>query len=218
MGSPKKAARKPAKKKKALNPTPTPERLADLQLANRAMSKQEADQPLTARERAALRRVSKLFVAAREREAYRAIPKRLWVSWSGRQNAQLNDQALRHGLPLVGKTINLERLAPAIHELLAKREASAGKQKRASKALELIRREELLLKRMERLARQRVLLERQSVHDTFIVVAEILRKGGAAVLDQFGDEAHAIVDEAIEESVRLDNSLSADDPTEDTND
>lgn len=206
-------AKKPTKRKtKAAKGAkkPAPERLADLELAAKALAKQEANQELTVREGAALRRVSKLFAAAAMADAYRALPKKLWVKWSGRQHKQIEEQAGRHDLPLSGATINLERLAPALHELLTKRDAAGGRQKRADKALELIRREELLLKRMERLAKQRVLLERQSVHDTFQLVAEILRKSGATLLDQFGQDAHALLDEALEESVRLVRSLSAD--------
>ena len=207
---PAKPARKAASRKKRPAAKTAPELLADLQTAAQGLAMQAAGQPLSTRKAAALRRVGKLFGAGIAAGAYRALPKRLWVKWSGRAHQQIAEQADRHNLPLAGATIDLEELAPALHELLALREAAAGKQKRSGRALELIRREELLLKRMERMARQRVLLERQSVHDTFQLVAEILRKSAAAILDQFGADAHAIVDEALEEAVRLVNSLSAD--------
>ena len=207
---PAKPAGKAASRKNAADAKTAPQLLADLQTAAQALTLQAAGQPLPTRKTAALRRVGKLFGAGVAASAYRALPKRLWVKWSGRAHQQIAEQAGRHNLPLDGATIDLEQLAPALHEMLALREAAEGKQKRSGRALELIRREELLLKRMERMARQRVLLERQSVHDTFQLVAEILRKSGAAILEQFGADAHAIVDEALEESVRLVNSLSAD--------
>jgi len=205
---------KPKTKAKAAGkqppPKPPPDQLADLEAAAGALARQTAGEKLSVRQRAALRRVTKLFAAAAIADAYRSFPKKLWVKWSGRQHKQIDEQADRHGLPLSGATIDLEQLAPALHELLAKRENAAGKRKRADRSLDLIRREELLIKRLERLAKQGVMIERQSVHDTFQLVAEILRKSGAAILDQFGNDAHALLDEALEEAMRLVRSLSAD--------
>jgi len=204
-------AAKNAAKRDAAKPV-APERLEDFKLAAAAIARQDAGLDLTVRERAALRRVVKLLAGRAAADAYRAVPKKLWVQWSGRQHQQIAEQAARHNLPLAGASIDLEQLAPAVHELLARRDAGDKKQRRAGRALELIRREELLLKRMERLARQRVLLERASVHDCFGLVADIVRKAGAALLDQFGADAHAILDDALEEAVRLVDSITTDGP------
>lgn len=103
-GGPKKGAGEgvpPAKSKTVPNsPTPPATAAEELTPAQKRAAKQaEQDAAVTA--------------------IARAIPKRLYNTWSGRQTKVLHDQARRYGMPLEGATIDLIEVVEWIHDFLA---------------------------------------------------------------------------------------------------
>jgi len=105
-------AKKTQDKIKGINP-------ADQRLAQSALEKKRAGQKPNAQESAALRRVEKQIDDQKRWEHYQSIPKRHWQEMSGRQCKVLNEQARRHGVPLLGSTIDLTAVVKWLHDFLA---------------------------------------------------------------------------------------------------
>jgi hypothetical protein len=157
---------------------------------------------LTVREQQALKRFEKDREEQLRWKYYAAIPQKHWRTMSGRQTKVLQEQADRYGIPFGGPTIDLARVARALHDFLA---ANAHKlavddpllQGESSDALEDYRRERALLARLDRLERERELLPRDQVRQSLARIAAILRGAGDTLQRECGNEAHAIFTEAL---------------------
>jgi hypothetical protein len=127
---------------------------------------------------------------------------------SGRHTKLLNEQADRDGLPFGGPTVDLPRLARALHDFLADnamkltREDDELMQAPASAALERYREERAALARLDRLEREAVLLPRDDARDALGRIAAILRGAGDALQRQFGPAAVEILYEALDDAQR----------------
>jgi hypothetical protein len=71
-----------------------------------------------------------------------------------------------------------------------------------SPALEEYRRERAMLARLERLEREAELLPRDATHAMLAQVAALLRDAGLTLQRQFGPEAHAVLNEALDGAER----------------
>ena len=174
----------------------------DRKLADAATKKLDSDALPNAREAEALRRLEKDEL----REIVRQLPKWLWVEASGRQVGQINRQAVRFGLPIGGKTVDLFKLAPALHDLLARHGSKLLANDDTdtlltgpnSPALERFREERWKLARLDRLERERVLLPLDDVHEFVTELATILRGASDRLERRFGAGALEIINEALD--------------------
>ena len=179
----------------------------DRDLAAKAYRKVMQGQEPTARERAALKRFEKEQEEQRRWQYYENIPKKHWRQMSGRQTKVINEQAALYGLPFGGPKINLPEFVAALHNFLAinARKLSAPDDElmqgdSSSAALEQYRRERAKLARLDRLERERTLVQRDQVREGLGRIAAILRTAGQAIERQHGTEAGALLAEAIGEA------------------
>ena len=179
----------------------------DRDLAAKAYRKVMQGQEPTARERAALKRFERGQEEQRRWQYYESIPKKHWRAMSGRQTKVINEQAALYGLPLGSAKINLPEFVAALHNFLAAnaRKLSAPDDElmqgdSSSAALEQYRRERAKLARLDRLERERTLIQRDQVREGLGRIAAILRTAGQAIERQYGAEAGALLAEAVDEA------------------
>jgi phage terminase Nu1 subunit (DNA packaging protein) len=155
-------------------------------------------------------------------QAYAAVPKKSWVQWSGRQHKVIDGQARLYGLPLDGKSIDLARLALALHEFLAANARKLAAVDRPSEeellagestpALERYRAARATMAEMELDERRGALIRTERLHATLATVASVLRAAGQSLGSQYGADAQSLLDEALDDVEReIDRTLA--DPT-----
>lgn len=180
----------------------------DHELARSAIEKRKRGVIPSTREVGALRRYESKRASEQRWQVYAAIPKGDWCKMSGRQATFIADQATRHNLPLLGATIDLRKFARAFHDFLAENkhklasDAFAGGDEllyadSTSPALERYRDERAKMARLERLERERTLVDRAQIHEAFGKTALVIREAGARLAREFGPEAHALLNEAL---------------------
>ncbi len=163
----------------------------DRELLKAAIDKSNKGQTLTRKELAAVAS----YEAEQRRFAgesfVRAVPKKLYGEWSGRQTKILHDQADLYGLPLRGETIDLVALVARLHEwlaehkhelaIVAKGEASASSgggrgDLVAAQAENVRKKNQLLDATIEKKAGE--LIPRETCHLLLGRLAKILQKSG----------------------------------------
>jgi len=178
----------------------------DKQLAASAYKKTLAGEPLTDKERSALKRYEKAKEEKLRWQYYASIPHKHWKQMSGRQAKVINEQAERYGLPFAGPTVNLSAVVHAFHDFLA---ANAVKlaaeddplmQGTGSPALERHREEKAALARLDRLERERQLLPRDMAREGLGRIAAVLRGIGESLQRQYGPGALEILNEGLEDA------------------
>lgn len=197
--------RKPKPKQRATPARLTASDRIRRKLAASAIEKTRRGETPTWREERALKALE------RERDEqlrwlhYHTIPKRHWVQMSGAEHRILNTQADRHGIPLRGRTIDLEAvvrwwrefLAKYAHRLKTLDEADPLLQGASTPALEQYRQAKVQLAQLE-LERQRgSVLAKDKVDQALSGLTTILREAGETLQRQFGDDAAAILTEAV---------------------
>ena len=178
---------------------------ANPEVLKRAVQKVVAGkrEELTKEESTALKRHEKEKEERLRWEYYRSIPQRHWREMCGRQTKVLNEQALRHGIPFGGATIDLPAVVRALHDFLADNKHKLARDDDdlmvgpASPALERYREERAALARLARLEREGELLPRDLVRQSLSKTASIIRTAGEALQKQFGDSAAEMLYEAI---------------------
>jgi hypothetical protein len=180
----------------------------------RAYRKVVNRQELTGAEREALKRHEKQKEERLRWQFYGSIPQKHWRQMSGRQTKVINEQAERYGLPFGGATISLPAVVRALHDFLADNAAKLAHEDDplllggSSPALERYREERAKLARLDRLDRERQLLPRDEVRESWGRMAAILRSAGDTLQRQFGAEAVEILNEALDDCEReLDRPL-----------
>jgi len=186
----------------------------DGELVARAYRKVMDRQELTQAEREALKRHEKQKEERLRWQFYGSIPQKHWRQMSGRQTKVVNEQAERYGIPFGGATISLPAVVRAFHDFLADNAAKLAReddpllQGGSSPALERYREERAKLARLDRLERERQLLPRDEVRESWGRMAAILRSAGDTLQRQFGAEAVEILNEALDDCGReLDRPL-----------
>ena len=71
-----------------------------------------------------------------------------------------------------------------------------------SPSVELYRAERAKLARLERLEREQVLTRIEDVNETLTRILSVIRGAGELLQRQFGPEAHAVLDDAIDALIR----------------
>jgi hypothetical protein len=122
----------------------------DKKLAAAGLRKQQAGKKPTREEAAAIRRVQRAKEEEARKAAYAAIPKKLWVEWSGRQYKQLADVVARYGAPLAGRSISLPEFVGWFHQWLVEVGPRITAAADEPGAIELERIERAKIRRLER--------------------------------------------------------------------
>lgn len=140
--------------------------------------------------------------------AYRAVPKKRWLQWSGRQHKTVAEQAATYGLPIGGASIDLAELAPKLHDFLARiapyyarwitnADEDALLLGEATPSLERLRKAQAELTEFKLKQLKRDVVPREEVHQKLARTASIVRGCGDALQRQFGPEAHQILEDAL---------------------
>lgn len=190
--------------------------------AARAYRKVMAGEKLSRAEQAALRRFEKDKEETLRWQYYKTIPQKHWREMSGRQSKVLYEQAERYGIPFSERSISLPNVVRALHDffkrnavkLSADDELLTGE---SSPALERYREERAALARLDRLERERVLVNRQEIREGMSRIASVLRTAGDTLQRQFGPGALEILNEALAEAER-EMERSDGEPTDDAAD
>ncbi len=177
----------------------------DRELASKAIQKRQAGQNPTAAELSALRRWERAEEEKRRWQIYESIPQKHWREMSGRQTKVINEQAARYGIPFGGRVINLPEVVRSLHEFLAKNahrlasgdDQSAGRDNPATIRYRTAAADLLELDLAER---KKTLLPRSEVREMLALVANILRGAGDTLQRGFGPEAHAVLEEALDDA------------------
>jgi len=166
----------------------------DQELAAAALRKRASGQRASREEAAALRRVQRAREEEQRAAWAAAVPKKDWAQWSGRQHKTLNEQAVRYGVPVGGRTIDLREVAHWLHDFLAD---NARRLATDDEGEDL----DYWKAKRERVKYEqdvRNWLPRSDVHDGLRVFAEHVRKAGERLQKQFGAEAHDILERALD--------------------
>lgn len=127
---------------------------------------------------------------------------------SGRQAKVLREQADLYGIPFGEATIDLVKVAKALHDFLARKARVLAAAEtddpllvgESSPALERYRDEKAKLARLDRLEREGQLIARDQIHDALARVASVLRNAGETLQRSYGLDAHRILDEALNDA------------------
>lgn len=189
--------------------------MADADVVRHAIQKQQRGEKLSRDEASALRAAKREREESQRWEYYRTIPKKHWVEMAGRQQVTINEHAIRYGLPIgVGhKTISLPDVVRALHEWFAKnwRKLAAADQPSetdpllaggGSKWLEEYRRQKARLAEIEVSEKEGVMVKRDHVRDGLQRISAVLRDCGEKLGKQCGDDARAILDDALTDAER----------------
>ena len=185
-----------------------PDKVPDPEILASALRKVVNRQDLTREEHRALRRHERQKEERLRWKFYRDIPQKHLRKMCGKQTKQINEQAVRYGLPFGGPTVDLTVFFPALFEFLAanasklSREDEALLQGPASPALEAYREERAKIAKLDRQERERQLVRRDEVRQALARIAVILRGAGDTLQRQFGAEAVEILYEALEDAER----------------
>ena len=141
------------------------------------------------------------------------IPKKLYRQMAGRQDKILNDQDALWGIPLRGPTVDLAAVVRWLHDFLGKNGRALARaigddpdlvgDEADNPMLERLREEKWKLARLDRLQREQQLVAREDTHQIFGRAAERIRQAGELLQKQFGSDAAAILEEAIDDAMRL---------------
>jgi hypothetical protein len=178
---------------------------AFIKLVQAALAKKRGGQKLKRDEQRAIERYQRDEDERARAKAYAAIPKKLWVEWSGRHHRVLLDQASTHGLPVSGETIDLAAVVKWIHDFLAdnthklrKEEASEGDGTEAGERVRNLKlKNEKLVEELAEIRRET--LSRAEVRDRLGMIAARLRVAGERLEREHGEAAYFILIEAIED-------------------
>lgn len=136
---------------------------------------------------------------------YANIPQRDWRRMSKRQTKVLHDQQDKYGLPIGGPTINLNKLAPALHDFLAANATRLVSSSEdglliggSSPALERYREERAAMARIERMKMEGQLVSVTSLQDPLTKISELLRAAGERLQRMFGQSAQDVIDQALD--------------------
>ena len=174
-----------------------------------ACDKQKRGKNPTRDELAALKRHEKREEERKRWAYYETIPKKHWVEMSGRQVKVLNEQAVRYGLPIGGRVINLSLVVRAFHDFLARNKHRLAADNdplltggRNSAALERYRVAQAELAELDLQERRNSMVPRDDVRLCYALIASHIRNAGETLQKTFGPDAHAILQEALDDADR----------------
>lgn len=184
----------------AKQPTERQRRLAD-----EARERQRRGESPNSQQQAALERVLAYAEEQKRWEFLQSTPKRDVARAMQRQHKVLDDWATRHGLPVIGDPVDLVQLLAWLANFLRDNSRRLGAEDEtgvASPALERQRAESAEIMRLRRLAMAGTLSPRKDIRATLGRVAALLRSAGELLERDFGPDARAILDEALDDAER----------------
>lgn len=182
-----------------------------VKLALKAAEKQQRGQSLTVRESQALERYQKDRDRKKLKGWLSKIPMEEWFDRCGTTDHKARQQIKKHGLPLPTRkreAFDLGELASWLHRFLEEHEARLSADLEEDNRmdvlwLEELRKESAKLTRLKRLEQEEKLLPVAEVVDVFLRHAMILNKASVQLGRQYGPEAQAIMNDAIEDAERM---------------
>lgn len=193
-------------------------RQADLDLVKRFLAKRSAGEAPNGREIAAWGRYQTREIVEKGKHYVVAVPKRDVCDWVNRQRNAIDHHARQWGFEeLLGATVNIPALLRKHFDFFARygRRINLSEDDdpmlaaQNSPALERYREEKAKLARLDRLERERELLQRTSVHELMTDCANLLRSCGERLERKAGREAAAIFAEALADMQRKINEYFA---------
>lgn len=181
------------------------------QLATAALEKQRAGTSLSKQERRALDKVRSHAEELKRWEYYRSVPKGHVVTMLGRQRKVVDSWATRFGMPVLGRVVDLTELLNWLGTFLV--DNSERLSHEHSPAMERYREERAIKERISRLVMEQSYLPRAEIHERIMRFAAIIRSAGETLQKQHGNEARAILDEALDDCDRELDALAPVDPT-----
>ena len=178
----------------------------DRELAARALKRRAEGEDPTRDEVAALRRFEKAQDEERRWQIYESIPQKHWREMSGKQVTQLKQQAARYGIPFGDAKIRLPDVVFALHDFLAKNARKLapadgqGFDPRESPDKRRYRAAAADLLELDLAERRGKVLPRAETHAMLGRVAGIIRATGETLQRLYGPEAHAVLDEALDDA------------------
>lgn len=146
--------------------------------------------------------------SAKSAQSTETVTKGTWVTWSGRQHKQIDEQAARYGAPIGGRSISLPAVAKWIHDFLAENARRLKSPAReAEQDLEYWKTQRERLRYESEIAQR---LDRHDVHVGLGRMAGILRQAGEALQREFPG-AEVVLNQALEDYEREMDRLFGDD-------
>jgi len=190
---------------------------ADRALLTGRMAKVAAGERPNREEDAAFRRYQKQLENADRWNYYKTIPKSHWLAMSGTSYATLKHHSGRYGVPVQTEIIDLSAVARWLHDFLSRNAAKLANDaddpamsdriEPGSAALERYRQERFLMVRLDRMERERTLVDRAKIHEAFAIAASVLRRAGDNLACQFGEGARRLLNQAIDDAERTVNNV-----------
>ena len=207
-------AKRTAKQTRTAKPYTTTAETIDREQASDCLRKRKLGQKPTRQEVAALRRVEQRQDDESRWRHYDSIPKRHWAEMSGRSRQIIIDHAKRHGFPTADRTISLPNFLRYLYDWLAKNsrklhapetedEMLIGSGNANSPALERFRSIKADLAAHELREKEGDVIDSGKIRQAHGQMASVLRSASDSLQKQFGPEAHRILDDALEESLRI---------------
>jgi len=173
------------------------------------LRRQRSGEKTNREQQAAAKRYEKREEENKRWAFYKTIPQKHWLEMSTRPAKVVNEQAARYGIPFSGKVVDLPAVVFALHEFLAKNAAKLARvddedpflSGNNSPALEDYRRQKAELAKLELKERQGELLSRERIHESFGRGAHIIRQAGDVLRRQYGNDAQAILNHALDDLV-----------------
>ena len=180
----------------------------DRALVAGALEKQKLGVQPNRQELSALKRWHKARDEKSRWHHYRTIPQVDWIKMSGgRHWKTLREQARRYGIPFADTPIDLPAVVVALHDFLATNafrlagengeDALLGGAN--SPALERYREARAKLAELDLQEREKDLLPAAEVHEMLVRLSTLLRNAGETLQRQYGPDAVAIYDGALDD-------------------
>ncbi len=172
-----------------------------------AQERQAAGQQLSKVDTTLLRRLKDLSEELMFLEKSRRVPQRIYRLLCGRQAKELQEQATRHGLPFAGTSLDVVAIIRGFHDFLSRHRHrlatvdSDEMQMRSgeSPTLERWRLAKAKMAEIELEKKLETIIFLDSVRDSLITMAHVLRGVVEKLQRQFGQAAADVLNEAFED-------------------
>ena len=172
-----------------------------------AQERQAAGQQLSKVDATLLRRLKDLSEELMFLEKSRRVPQRIYRLLSGRQAKELLEQATRHGLPFAGTSLDVVAIIRGFHDFLSRHRHrlatvdSDEMQMRSgeSHTLERWRLAKAKIAEIELEEKLETIILIDSVRDSLITMAHVLRGVGEKLRHHFGQAAADVLNEGFED-------------------
>ncbi len=179
----------------------------EYELAAIANDKKARGVKINREEMSALRKVKTEFDTRGRFAMYVAVPQKDFVAMTGKRKQQVYDQVELYEMPEIGATVNLPEFIGWLFEFVSKhawifrqaREGAVTFGGPETDSLELVRAETHQLLKLKRLKEEGKLADVELIREQMAPLVARLRECGEQLRRAYGDEAQAILNEAIDD-------------------